>query len=203
MIEFHERQSGMTLVEMLVVIGIYTLLTAIIFGFAQSFYQSSGYLSAQADEVDNARRGIDRLTRDLREMSYGENGTFPVAEIETHKVGFFSDIDKDDLVEYIEYELIDTVLYKRVHNPAGSPPAYDYVTPDSEEIVSRYVQNILQATSTFYYYDSDNNMLDPTALLTDVRYIKAQIIVNIDPVRSPGEYMLRTAVAPRNIKDNL
>lgn len=200
---FNAKQNGMTLVEMVVVIGLYTLLIAMVFGFAQSFYQTNSYMTAQADEVESARRGVTKLTRDLREMTYAENGTFPVAEIEEHLLGFYSDVDKDDNVEYIEYELSGTTLYRRTHNPTGSPPTYDFGTPDTTEIVSEYVQNISQATSTFFYYDSDGTELDAAALLTDVRYVKAQIIVNIDPIHSPGEYMLRTAVAPRNIKDNL
>ncbi|MCA9362034.1 prepilin-type N-terminal cleavage/methylation domain-containing protein [Candidatus Kaiserbacteria bacterium] len=203
MIMINLHQKGMTLIEMLVVIGLWVLLIGMVFGFAQSFYQTNSYLTAQAGEVDNARRGVTKLTRDLREMTYAENGTFPVAEIEEHLIGFYSDVDKDDLVEYIEYELSGTTLYRRSHDPTGSPPVYDYNNPDTEEIVSEYVQNISQGTSTFFYYDSVGTELDATALLTDVRYIRAQIIVNIDPVRSPGEFMLRTAVAPRNIKDNL
>jgi type II secretory pathway component PulJ len=193
----------MTLVEMLVIISLYTILIGMIFGFAQWFYQTNNSLSAQSGEVDSARRGVTRLTRDLREMTYAENGTFPVAEIEPHLIGFYGDVDKDDSVEYIEYELVGTVLYRRTYNATGFPPVYDLSVPDTTETISEYVQNIDQATSTFYYYDSDGSELDASALLTDVRYIQAQLIVNIDPVRNPGEFMLRTAVAPRNIKDNL
>ena len=197
------QQSGMTLIEMLVVIGLYILLTGMVFGSAQALYQSNSYTAAQADEVDFARRGLTRLTRDIREMTYAEDGTFPVASIEDHLIGFYSDIDKDNSVEYVEFELSSTTLYKRTYNPTGSPPTYNFSTPDQTEILSEYVQNIIQATSTFFYFDTNNNALSSTSLLTDVRYIRAQVIVNIDPQRSPGEFMLRSSIAPRNLKDNL
>ena len=203
MISHREKHSGMTMIEMLVTLSIYVILVGMIFGFAQTFYQDRGYLKAQTEEIDHARRGVTRLTRDLREMTYAENGTFPVAEIEEHLLGFYSDVDKDNNVEYIEYELIGTSLYRRTHNPTGSPPSYDFATPDTVELLSEFVQNINQGTTTFFYYVNNGSQLDATALLTDVRYVKAQTIVNIDPLRSPGEFMLRTAVAPRNIKDNL
>ncbi len=193
----------MTLVEMVVVIGIYMLLIGMIFTAAQSLYQSNSYTTAQAGEVDNARRGMTKLSRDLREMTYAEDGTFPVAAMEEHRIGFYSDIDKDDSVEFVEYELATTTLYKRTYNATGSPPTYNLASPDLEEILSLYVQNINQGTSTFLYYDTNNTALASTSLLTDVRYIRAQIIVNIDPLRSPGEFMLRSGVAPRNLKDNL
>jgi type II secretory pathway component PulJ len=196
-------QSGLTLVETIVVIALYTLLTGMIFTAAQSLYQTNNYSAAQAEEVDNARRGMTRLNRDLREMTYAEDGTFPVTRIEDHLIGFYSDIDKDDSVEYVEYELASTTFYKRTYNAVGSPPVYDFSTPDQTEILSEYVQNLSQGTSTFFYFDTNNTALSSTSLLTDVRYIRSQIIVNINPIQSPGEFMLRSGIAPRNLKDNL
>lgn len=196
-------QLGMTFTEMVVVIAIYTILVGMVFTAAQSLYQSNNYSAAQANEVDNARRGMNRFTRDVREMTYAEDGTFPVTRMEEHLIGFYSDIDKDDSVEYVEFELATTTLYKRTYNAVGTPPTYNLSTPDETEILSLYVQNINQGTSTFFYFDADNNMLSNSSLLTDVRYIKAQVIVNIDPIQAPGEFMLRSGVAPRNLKDNL
>ena len=198
------KQTGMTLVEMLVVIGIFTLLSGAIYGTIQALYQYNGYAYAQAAEVDNARRGLNTFSRDVREMTYAEDGSFPIVLNTEYLMGFYSDIDKDNNVEYVEYELATTTMfYKRVYNPTGNPPTYDFNNPDEEIILSEYVQNIQEATSTFQYFDSNGVQLDETSLLTDIRYIRAQIIVNIDPVRSPGEFLLRTSIAPRNLKDNL
>lgn len=196
-------QSGLTLVEMIVVIGLYTILTGMIFTAAQALYQTNNYSAAQANEIDNARRGMNRFTRDLREMTYSEDGAFPVTRMEDHTIGFYSDIDKDNSVEYVEYELATTTFYKHTYNAVGSPPVYDLSAPDETIILSEYVQNLNQGTSTFFYFDTNGDALNSSSLLTDVRYFKAQIIVNIDPVRSPGEFMLRGGIAPRNLKDNL
>ena len=196
-------EAGLTLTETIVIIAIYTLMTGMIFTAAQSLYQTNNFSAAQAEEVSNARRGMTVLTRDLREMTYAEDGTFPVARMEEHAIGFYSDIDKDDSVEYIEYELSTTTFYKRTYNATGSPPVYDYVNPDRVDILSEFVQNIDQGTSTFFFYDTNNTALASTSLLTDVRYIRAQIIVNINPIQSPGEFLLRSGIAPRNLKDNL
>lgn len=203
MITPRHRIHAFTLTETLVILGLYVLIMAMVTGAVQSLYESSGYASAQAREVDNARRGMTMLVRDLREMTYAEDGTFPVARIEPHVIGFYSDIDKDDSVEYVEYELATTTLYKRTYAATGTPPSYDFSSPEETAILSRYVQNINQGTSTFFYFDTNTQPLGGGSLLTDVRYIRAQIIVNIDPVRSPGEYLLRNGVAPRNLKDNL
>jgi hypothetical protein len=60
-----------------------------------------------------------------------------------------------------------------------------------------------QATSTFYYYDNTGKLATPTSTVTDIVYVGSQIIVNIDPIRDPGQFMLRSAAALRNLKDNL
>ena len=197
------RQAGMTMVEMVVAIGLYTVLIAMVFTSAQSLYFYNASTFAQSNEVDHAKRGMYRWSQDVREMTYAEDGTFPIVVKEPHRIGFYSDIDKDNSVEYVEYEVATTTLYKRTYNPVGNPPVYNLAAPDQEEILSEYVQNIAQSTSTFYYYDTDGVSLGTGALLTSVRYIKIHLIVNIDPIRDPGEFLLRSGVAPRNLKDNL
>lgn len=196
-------QVGMTLVETVVAIGIYTVLMLAISSSVTSLYKTNSYALGQANEVDNARRGMTQWNRDVKEMTLGEDGTYPVAVIEKHKLGYFSDTDQDENVEYIEYILASTTLTKYTYNATGTPAAYNFSTPDEEQTLSLFVQNILQATSTFFYFDETGAALSSTSPLVRVKYIKAQIIVNIDPFRSPGEFMLRSSIAPRNLKDNL
>jgi len=196
-------QAGMTLVETVVAIGIYTILILAITGSVTSLYQTNAYALGQANEVDNARRGMTQWNRDAKEMTQGEDGTFPVAVIEEHKLGYFSDTDQDTSVEYVEYILASTTLTKYTYNATGTPAVYDFSSPDEAQTLSLFVQNINQATSTFFYFDETGAALSSTSPLVRVKYIKAQIIVNIDPFRSPGEFMLRSSIAPRNLKDNL
>lgn len=196
-------KKGMTLIEMLVTVSLVTVLIVMIFSAVHSFYRYNAYAVAQGAEVDSARRGLSRLTRDVREMTYAEDGSFPIVTKDPHTLGFYSDIDYDNSVEYVEYELSSTTFYKRTYNATGNPPTYNLTTPDEEIIVSEYVQNELEATSTFMYFDTNGAQLSAGDLLTDVRYIQMQIIVNVNPVQAPGEFLLRTSIAPRNLKDNL
>jgi len=196
-------QKGMTLVEMLIAIGIYTVLMLAITNSITTFYQYNAYALEQSNEVDNARRGVTQWNRDVKEMTTAEDGTWPMAISGEHRLGYYSDTDRDDSVEYVEYILASTTLRKFTYNPTGSPATYDLTTPDSEEILSEYVQNRNQATSTFFYYDNNGVQLASTSPIINIRYIQMQVIVNIDPDRNPGEFMLRSSLAPRNLKDNL
>jgi type II secretory pathway pseudopilin PulG len=203
MIFSEKSQSGMTLVEAVVAIGIYSVLMLAVTSSITALYKFNAYALEQSNEVDNARRGVTQWNRDVKEMTTAEDGTWPVAIIAENKFGYYSDTDRDDSIEYVVYELASTTLYKHTHNPVGSPVAYDLVTPDTTEVLSEYVQNIPQATSTFHYYDNSGTQLASTSPIIDVRYIQIQVIVNIDPDRNPGEFMLRSSLAPRNLKDNL
>jgi len=196
--------KGMSLVEAIILIGIYTVLILVISKSIADLYRTNGYTFAQANEVESARRGIIKMSNDMREMITAEDGTYPLAMIGDNQIAFYSDTDNDGSVEYIKYELSSTTLKKYYYKATGTPPTYNLSgAPDQEDTVSTYVQNIKQGTSTFLYFDTNGAQLSTTSPILDVRYIKAQLIVNIDPVRSPGEFMLRTSVAPRNLKDNL
>jgi hypothetical protein len=201
--KFSQSKLGMTLVETVVVIGIYTVLLLAITASIIEIYLLNAYSIAQAGEIDNARRGMTRWSQDVKELTTAENGNYPIAVINEHHFGYYSDTDSDDQVEYVEYILATTTLSKYTYNATGTPPVYNYSTPSSVTTLSLYVQNINQSTSTFMYFDEMGAQLSSTSPLVDVKYIRAQIIVNIDPLRSPGEFMLRSSVAPRNLKENL
>jgi type II secretory pathway pseudopilin PulG len=197
-------KSGFTLVEVVMIIAVNTVMLLVISTSIVNLYQSNSYIMAQSHEIDQARLGLQSWLSDTEEMTYANDGTFPIAVMEPHHFGFYSDVDNESSVEYVEYELSSTTLYKYTYKSSGYPPVYNLVTPVKTEILSQYVQNLDQATSTFSYFDTDGNLLaTSTALLTDIRYIEARVIVNIDPLRSPGEFLLRSGTAPRNLKDNL
>lgn len=195
--------SGMTLLEAVMVIGMFTLIGLTLAATIADFYRANSYTLEQAEEIENARRGMTQWNRDVKEMTTGEDGSFPVAVIDQHRFGYYSDTDRDEQVEYVEYVLATTTLHKYTYSATGTPPVYNYTTPEKTEILSLYVQNINQGTSTFQYYDNTGNELSSTSAVVDVRFIRAQFIINIDQYRSPGEFMLRSSIAPRNLKDNL
>jgi Tfp pilus assembly protein FimT len=195
---------GFTLMETVVVIALYTLLMMAIMGTVSELYRYNSYTLEQANEIEAARRGIANWTRDAREMTYGGNGAFPLVAVQTHRIGFFSDIDKDDSVEYVEYVLATSTLFKYTYEGVGTPPVYSTTTPSRTETMAQYVQNLSQSQATFAYYDETGVIIaSPATRLSDIRYITLNVIVNIDPVRSPGEFMLRTSATPRNLKENL
>jgi len=195
-------KKGMTLVELIVVVALFTLLSLAITNSIDSFYKFNAYTIAQSYQVSEARRGFQILIRDIREMTYADDGAFPLIARASTTISFYSDIDRDDSVELIEYELASTTLYKYIYDAAGSPPVYN-TSPSETIVISRYVQNDLQDIEIFSYFNENGMSATSTTLVTDIRYVGVNLIINIDPVRDPGEFSLRSSASLRNLIENL
>jgi type II secretory pathway component PulJ len=196
--------SGFTLIEAVMVVALNTLLLFVITNTITQLYKNHGYTFEQSNEIEVARKGMGTWVRDAREMTSGANGAFAIVRAGTSTIGFFSDIDKDNSIEYVEYTLgTSTTLRKFTYNPTASS-TYSTTTPSSIEIMSEYVQNGRQNVDIFRYYNSNGVLIaSPQAMISDITYITMNLIVNIDPIRSPGEFMLQGSAAPRNLKINL
>ena len=198
------RQAGMTLVEVIIVVTISTLMMLAITTAIQYFYQINGYQIAQSSEVTQVRQALKRWLRDVREMTFAADGTYPLALAQEHEIGFYADIDDDPEVEYVRYRITGTdELIREEFSPSGYPPVYNLVAaPERTFLISEYVHNVTQAIATFRYYDEAGvAIVNPNARITDVRYIEINLIVNVDPGRSPGEFLLQSGVGPRNLRD--
>jgi prepilin-type N-terminal cleavage/methylation domain-containing protein len=189
--------AGFTLIEMLVVIAITVIISAVVMNTIINFYRYNDYTVAQTNELREARNGLQLMIRDLREMTFADNGQFPLVATASTSVVFFSDVDRDDSVELIAYDLAGTTLQKYVYNAAGV--TYSTTTPDDTIVLSEYVQNSLEATPIFRYYDTSGVEATATTSISDIRYITVDLIVNVDPIRNPGEFTLRSSAALRNI----
>lgn len=200
----NSSERGLTLIEAIVVVSLSTLLMLVITSSIANIYQANSFAMAQSNEIDQARRGLQAWLVDAKRMNFADDGTFPLVEMEAHKMSFFSQLDGDDSMEFVEYYLDNKVLYKKVYEASGHPPVYDFSTPVRTEILSKFVQNLGEGVDTFSYFDNAGNQLfSGTALLTDVRYFSIKVIVNTDPIRAPGEFLLQSGATPRNMKDNL
>lgn len=197
-------KRGFTLVETLVVLAINAVILVAVMMSIQTLYRTNAYSIAQTQEIESSRQSIQNWVRDTREMTPAEDGSFPIARAEEDNMGFFSDVDDSPDIEYVAYQLSSSTLTRYIHTSTGSPPSYDFTTPDESFVISENVQNADLGEAVFRYYDSTGTeILNPSAMISDIRYIEIILIVNVDPIQAPGEFRLEGSVAPRNIKDNL
>lgn len=190
---------GFTLLETIITIAIISIIMIAITDSVRFFYRANTSSLEQSYQIDSARKGVSFLVRDLREASNGDNGTYPISEIGTSTITFFSDTDRDVSVEKITYELNGTILTRHVVDSSGNPPAY--TSAGATSTVSIYVRNIEEEADLFTYYDRDGAVISDLQNIGDVRSVTINLVVNIQPIRAPNEFTLRSSATLRNLRD--
>ncbi len=101
--------KGFTLTETLVSIFIFVLIITAVFGSIVYLYRDHSYTWQQSLAVDEVRRGIKIMTREIREAREGDDGSYPIEKADDKEFIFYSDIDEDGQVERVRYFLGGTI----------------------------------------------------------------------------------------------
>ncbi len=189
---------GLSIVEALVTIAVTSLLLLVISDAVLSFYKANRIALEESFQIRSAERGVQTLVRDLREATYGDNGAYPLGEIGTNSITFYSDVDRTSPVERIRYNLIDKQLYRTITSSAGTPPQYTGTTATSS--VSDFVRNNEDGIPLFRYYDSAGIEVTDPADIADVVSVSISLVVDITPIHAPGEFTLRSSASLRNLR---
>lgn len=197
-----KTNSGFTLIETVMVIAIVSLILGSVVSSITFFYRSNAHALEQAFAVNSARKGIERMIKDIRKVAYSVEGSYPVISMTTSSFSFYSDVDADTYAEKVRYFLDDTNLKKGVIDSSGTPPSYD----DSNEvisIISDYVRNNAQSVVLFSYYNASGTPVTNTASTTDVVFVTADVVVNVNPLNIVNDFRLRSSATMRNIREAL
>ena len=189
----------MTLVEMIVVIALTGVVLGAIGRTLAYFYRTNAYVIEQTQAVEGARRSTEGALADLREASYGDDGSYPISDAATSTVTFYADIVGDASVERVRYYLSGTTFYRAVTQSAGNPPSY----AGQDETVDVVVDNIRNGTSTplFRYYDADGDELPAPIDASKIASVKATVMTDVNPDRAPAVYTLVESATIRSLRD--
>ena len=195
----HRKGAGFTLIETIVTIMIFTLVMGVIAGFIVVGYRTQSYTFQQAVAIDEARKGIETMVKEIREARAGDDGSYIIEKADDFEFIFYSDIDKDEATERVRYFVEGTDFKKGVTEPSGWPIKYH---SENEEIfiLSQHVRN---QPSIFRYFDGDHNELSSPARLKDTKLMRVYLVINVNPARSPRDFELESDVQIRNLKTNL
>lgn len=116
---------GISLVETLVAIFVFAILMLAISFAVVSLYKTRTYQVEQSLAVSEARDGIERMVKEIREARQGENGAYPIEYAGDKEFIFYSDVDNDGKTERVRYFLgqIQTETFEKEcasNQPGGS-----------------------------------------------------------------------------------
>lgn len=98
-------KKGFTFIEVIIVIAIFTIVLGAISSFSLNFYNNQKFISDYSNIVDQAKFGVFRMVKELREAKTGEDGSYPLIFAGDKEIVFFADVDNDGVVEKVRYFL--------------------------------------------------------------------------------------------------
>ena len=197
-------QAGFSVIEVLLVIFILTLMGAAVYALQKDVFSLTRFLSQSLVVQDEARRTLKAMTVEVRTASPSSMGAYTIAEATASSFTFYSNIDQDSLVERVRYFLEGDVLKKGVIKPTGIPLTYN----PADEVVTEAAHDVANGASpVFSYYDTNydgtSQPITEPVEVSAVRLVKITILIDRDPLQSPGAITLTTQISLRNLKDNL
>ncbi len=199
--------KSFSLIETIITIFIFILSLALLTSFIINIYRAYGYNLEQIQAINEARRGIDTMVREIREARYGDDGSYPVVEAGDFQFIFYSDIDQNSVTERVRYFLDGSDFKKGVVEPSGDPPQY-VLADETVSVLSSSVRDP-GLDPIFTYYNGDwptdtvNNPLPTLTRLTETKLMHVYLKININPNRPPDDFELESDVQIRNLKTNL
>ncbi len=187
-----------SLAETIIVIAIIGVVGLALNSMIGYFYRSNAYLLQETSAIDSAHRGLEFAFGNLREASYGDDGSYPVENAATSTVTFYSDVDKDGPVEKVRLYLASGTLYRGVTNSAGNPPSYAGQTESTFTISTSVVNGT--STPIFRYYDATGAELTGTVDTSKISSISTTLRVDLNPLRAPDIFTLTGRATLRNLR---
>lgn len=152
-------------------------------------------------------QGVSKIANYIRGAMQGDDGAYAIVSADKNKFVVFSDFDKDGVTERINIYYSNGKIMMGVTDPTGTiPKTYPAGDGTTQTIASSIVNT--GSDPIFYYYnrdypgDTENNpVATPVADVSDIRLIKINLKINIDPNRAPDNIESQTFVELRNLND--
>ncbi len=97
------RIKGFTIIETIVAIAVLALSFGAISGLTVWGYRTHGYALKQAVAINEARKGVKDMVKEIREARLGDDGAYIIEKTGDYEFIFYSDVDKDEVVERVRY----------------------------------------------------------------------------------------------------
>jgi prepilin-type N-terminal cleavage/methylation domain-containing protein len=210
---FKKNQSGVTLVELLVVIIIMAVVSTMILGTWFSLSRAYANATQSAEQRDHAQMAMERLTRELRDAQAAPPSALDASGISSNDLGpssirfnttfnMVAAATPSTVPHLMRYRLDGETLFREL---AGDDRQFGTVD-DRQEVVLEHVVNTANGADLFqyYYYDGTGHLqrsTGTTGVPTNtirIKAIKITLLVDLQPGRSPEHMKIVNVVQPRN-----
>lgn len=203
-----KRNRGFTLLEMLVTIAVFGLTIIAITYLLRVIFTNSTTNPNALNAIDQAQGAATNFVNQVRDASYGNDGSFPLGEASTTEIIIYSPYGtgSSSTVDRIRYFVASSTLYEGITVPSGSPASYNLANEKVSTVVS-HIAGVGTSTVFFYYngsYAGTTSALSQPVNVNQVTYVGLTMSVQLLEVRgATTTSVISTAAAMRNLKTNL
>lgn len=196
-------QKGYSLIELIIVIGVLSLILGIFGAFQADVFSLNRVIQVGINNQYEAKKIIRPFANEVRGAVQSEQGTYALAETTATTFTFYSNIDSAPDIERVRYFLDADTFKKGVIKPSGNPVTYNPVN----EQITQVVKNVI-SDEIFTYYDSSYDGTASSSALTfpvnpaEVRLVKIVLTIDDDVSADPPPITVETQVSIRNLKSN-
>lgn len=199
------NRNGMTLVELLVALSIFTLGMAMVTLLFSKAWKTNSYVLEEGNAIASASRSLDATIKSIRKVKQADDGSYAIKSVGDFDLVVYLNDDKDVKTERVHYFLDNNGNFKKgVTEPSGNPATY----PAGDQTVTTVAQYVMNTSSqpVFTYYnnlfpiDTENNPLaNPQP--SDVRLIGIHLWINIKPKTAPDNINMESFAELRNLNE--
>jgi len=103
-----KKESGFTFIETLVTMAIFVVAIGAVITFSITLYRGQSFSFQQLTAINESRRGIETMVKELREAKMGDDGSHILESANDYEIIFYSDIDGDDETEKVRYFVFES-----------------------------------------------------------------------------------------------
>ena len=197
-----KNQKGMTFLEILVAIGLYAVIILMLGQLIDVFSNLKKLTLESSYPQQDIEYLFQYMITDLRSMGPSSVGSYPIESASSSSLAFYSDTNRDGLMERIRYLIATSTLERGSITPSGNPLVY----ATSSEIVITIVPHILVGQSYFEYFDKNyigtQTPLTSPIDLSKIRTIRTSFTVDTSTTTAPLPINFSTFITPRNLKSD-
>jgi prepilin-type N-terminal cleavage/methylation domain-containing protein len=199
------KKDGFTLVELLISVGIFSLLALGIAWLLINSLRSSEVVWDQLSTQNDARRVLQEVVDSIRRAEQSDIGSYPIEAASSTGIIFYANIDTDTNRERVRIWLDGTTVKRGIIHPGGDPLLYDEANEQIVEIAHATI-NTQQGNPLFTYYDTDYTgeeapLADPPTI-PSIRVVRIQLELEKNLGESPVPFHAESVVHIRNLKEN-
>lgn len=180
--------QGFTLVEVLVAIGIFSIITVGATSLLLWAMHGRDVVFEQLSTQNEGRKAVQDFSNEVRRATASSIGAYPLQTAEEQQIIFYSNIDDDTWRERVRYFVSDRTLKKGILKPSGNPLVYNTANETITEVAHEVANGVLPI---FSYYGENYDGVSNTSTLPSpinvnlVRIIGMKLYLDVKPNVSP------------------